>query len=260
MNYRKITSKEYCEALVLFLICLILNLINLISSISTFSNSWIAVMNGITLAMINFFTFVSYLGLEDRPVVTVLSIVLAQLSSFVNGLLNGYTVTATITNLGVVSILSIIALIVNIKVVSNKLKDIENKKDKVKATVMFNRRTLRVKWYYKLIIWCIIVTSVMSLANSDMLSTLGNDIGIKVYGSLAVLIPTFLIIGILTTSDIAYDIINVYTLLELYTIYSLIMIGELTVITALYMILEVIIVVLINIRRYKRKTKVDKEK
>jgi hypothetical protein len=100
----------------------------------------------------------------------------------------------------------------------------------------------------------------MSLANSDMLSTLGNDIGIKVYGSLAVLIPTFLIIGILTTSDIAYDIINVYTLLELYTIYSLIMIGELTVITALYMILEVIIVVLINIRRYKRKTKVDKEK
>lgn len=224
------------------IVCIVLNVINMyMKNISIYA--------ALLLALINFFTFYSYLKIPNKPVKSVLGISLAQFITIIYDMTldPSMNIGEAIMNLGLVWLITLVALLIHLIVVNkeidktsiNKIKFI----DRLKLTINYERNAFKVRVYYKVILYSTLISIIMITANSNMLNTLNNNINVRLYGSIAVLFPILIILSVLSTSEIAFELLAIYTLIQSFTVYNLYITDNLDIITFLYLILTIAVIV-----------------
>ena len=183
----------------------------------------------------------SYIYLLDTPIVSLALLLLNQGLNIVYSLLDKDISLTDAINDNLFSVLVIIwFILVHININIGKLDKNLGKRDKLIKALGMQRKVLKVKWWAKLVIYSTLVTIVMILSRGETLSTLSND-GLRVYGALALAMPTIVMLSILTTSEIAYEILGFKIILEIYTIYNLYIVDSINIKDIGYWLLEVVV-------------------
>lgn len=237
-----IKDKKPIVMIVITLLDLFINIFNNVRTAET--GVGMAVACGIVLALCDILLLFSIIEIANKPVLGMLLLTLSQLFTFIFELLDGATVSEAFTDMGVIGIVVMVALLYHVttsyKEVSKDKQFVSTWKDKILNTLHYKRTIYNVKLYTRLIIYSLIISTTFSLAGSDMMQLFNDSISFRLYSAFVLIVPTLLIIGVITTSYIAYDIFVVKILFELYTIYLLASIGRFDFIQIFYIIVEVI--------------------
>ena len=233
------------RAIVIGIISFLDVFINILNSVRTAENGMVlAVVCGLVLALCDMLLLFSIIEIADKPVLGMIMLSASQLFTFIYELLDGATLSEAITDMGITGIIVITALIYHSVLAYKKVKEhkefVSTFKDKVLNTINYKRTIYNVKIYVRVIIYSLIVSAVMSLANSDMLNLMNTSASFKIYSAFVLVIPTMLILGIITTSYIAYDIFIVKIFFEIYTIYLLASVNNFDLIQITYIVIEII--------------------
>jgi hypothetical protein len=233
------------RAIVIGIISFLDVFINILNSVRTAENGMVlAVVCGLVLALCDMLLLFSIIEIADKPVIGMIMLSVSQLFTFIYELLDGATISEAATDMGITGIIVVTALIYHLVVAYKKVK--ENKefigtwKNKIFNIINYKRTIYNVKIYVRVIIYSLIVSAVMSLANSDMLNLMNTSASFKIYSAFVLVIPTMLILGIITTSYIAYDIFIVKIFFEIYTIYLLASVNNFDLIQITYIVIEII--------------------
>lgn len=233
------------KTIVIGIIALLDIVINILNNVRTAENGMVlAVACGLVLALCDMLLLFSIIEIADKPVLGMIMLSASQVSTFVYELLDGATINEAITDMGITGMFVFIAMVYHIGVAYRKVKEqkecISTWKDKIINTINYKRTIYSVKIYVRVIIYSFIVSAVMSLANNNVLNLINTSASFKIYSAFVLVIPTMLILGIITTSYIAYDIFIVKVFFEIYTIYLLASVGNFDLIQVIYIVVEII--------------------
>lgn len=207
----------------------------------------IAVVGGVLLALCDMLLLFSIIELANKPVLSMMMLTLAQTFTMIYSLFDGDTFIDACYNMGIIGALVIAALVYHSVSAYKKLNEnkesVKTFKDKLKNTLNYKRTIYSVKIPIRIIIYSMIISSTLSLAGSEMLNVLNNSISFRIYSAFVLVIPSMLVLGIITTSYIAYDIFIAKILFEVYTLYLLASIGKFDLVQIIYIIVEVIAIV-----------------
>lgn len=236
------------KAIVIAVITLLDFFINIYNNVTTTENYiWTAVLCGMVLALCDVLLLFSIIEIANRPVLGMILLTLSQTFTIVLNILDGAVISEAFEDVGVAGLAVIIALIYHTvaayKEVGKDKESVTTFKEKVINTVKYKRSIYSVKLHVRFIIYSLIISTILSLAGSEMLSLVNNSVSFRIYGAFVLIIPTMLIIGIITTSYIAYDLFIVKIIFEIYTLYLLAGIGEFNIVQIIYIIVEAIAII-----------------
>lgn len=222
--------------------------VNIVNNVRIAENSiGVAVIGGILLALCDMLLLFSIIELANKPVLSMVLLTLAQTFTLIYSLFDEDTFVDACYDIGIMGVMVLSALTYHsvsaYKKVSKDKELVKTFKDKVKNTVNYKRAIYSIKIPVRIIIYSMIISSTLSLAGSDMLNVLNNSISFRIYSAFVLVIPSMLVLGIITTSYIAYDIFIAKILFEAYTLYLLVSIGKFDLVQIIYIIVEVIAIV-----------------
>lgn len=243
------SKKENTVLLVIIALDMLINLASMVGS----NNS--GFITGVLISITDAITLISCILVIDKPIIAIIGLNIAQMIELITDLILGYSISGAVGNLGAIWIVSLVVLILNVWVLKKK------KKLSIKEIVVYKRKLLPAVWWVRVTIWSMLVTILMSTANSNMMKDIGNSTEIRLYGAMTVVLPTFFLLGILSTSELVLDFTVLYRLIEIFTIYNIYKLGELSFVTVAYMILEIAVTVIMIYKHYyiRRKFKVEKK-
>lgn len=250
------------KAVIIGVIAFLDMFINIFNNTGTAENGiGLAIICGVLLAICDMLTLFSIIEIADKPVLGMILLTLSQVTTLVYELVDGATLSEALTDMGVMGVVVVIALIYHAVTAYKKVKnDNKNIKEKIINTVNYKRTIYNVKIYTRIIIYSLIVSVVLSLANSEILSTVNTNISFRVYSAFVLVLPAMLIIGIITTSYMAYDIFILKLFFEVYTIYLLASVGNFDFIQIIYIIVEVLAIMYAYFITFKNKAEDNDEK
>jgi hypothetical protein len=94
-------------------------------------------------------------------------------------------------------------------------------KEKLSAAIFYERAPFKAVWWHRVCIYSILVTIIMSLANSDYITLLNSGWALKIYAAVALSIEVIELIAMFTVSTFTYEILAIKTLLETFTVVEL---------------------------------------
>lgn len=236
----KIKNKK---ALIIGVITFLDMFINIYNNIRTAENGVaLAVVCGTLLALCDMFTLFSIIEIANKPVLGMMLLTISQVTTLIYELVDGATLNEALTDMGIMGVIVIAALIFHIITAYKKVKTDKNVSvgKKIDDIVNYKRAIYNVKVYTRVIIYSLIISAVLSLANSNILSTVNTNISFRIYSAFVLVLPAMLIIGIITTSYIAYDIFILKLFFEVYTVYLLVSVGNFDFIQIIYIVVEVL--------------------
>lgn len=236
----KIKNKK---ALIIGVITFLDMFINIYNNIRTAENGVaLAVVCGVLLALCDMFTLFSIIEIANKPVLGMMLLTISQVTTLIYELVDGATLNEALTDMGVMGVIVIAALIFHMVTAYKKVKTDKNVSvgKKIVDIVNYKRTIYNVKVYTRVIIYSLIISAVLSLANSNILSTVNTNISFRIYSAFVLVLPAMLIIGIITTSYIAYDIFILKLFFEVYTVYLLVSVGNFDFIQIIYIVVEVL--------------------
>jgi len=238
----QISNKNKLVALTLFISTLLINTIN-----GYLNNQ--AIYDIIIFALIDFLLLEAYIKLPEKPIQTVLIIIVRQLIITIQDMWLGMTPNESISsNIGVLFISTVI-LFMQYKLSKINQNKAVNFKEKLKLAYNYERKPIKLNIPICIILYSIILTVIFQLMNSETLELLSNKTPVKLYGAVAVALPVFEILAIISTTTWAYQIIVIYEIIKIITLISTYKLGGLNIQTLLYAILQ-LIVILYSIRKY----------
>jgi hypothetical protein len=220
---------------------------NCINSYSEEKGIVLAIIIGVLFAACECFQFYSIVEIAERPVIGVIMLAISQVFTFVYEVVTGATANEALNDMGVIGFIVIIAMLIHM-IITNKIVNDKknNNNDKIgkrfKNIIFYKRNLLKIKWYTRVIIYSLMITTVMSLANSEIVTTLNDSTTFRLYAALVLAVPTFLVFGILTTSYMAYEMMIFKIMLEIYTIYLLSTVNSMDYIQIVYIVIELIVI------------------
>ena len=248
------------KAIVLGIISFLDIFINILNNVRTAENDMVlAVACGLILALCDMLLLFSIIEIADKPVMGIIMLFASQLFTFIYELLDGAIISEAVTDMGITGVIVVIALIYHMTVAYKEVKEhkefVGTWKNKILNIINYKRTIYNVKIYVRIIIYSLIVSAAMSLANSNMLSLLNTSTSFKIYSAFVLVIPTMLVLGIVTTSYIAYDIFIVKIFFEVYTIYLLASVGSFDLIQTIYIVVEIIAIMYAYFVAFKNSSK-----
>jgi hypothetical protein len=224
--------------LVIAIISLILNFVYGYSKYST-------IYSGVMLGMIDVLTFSTYLLIARTPVLSNIILLIASSLTFVYDLISGATVREAADDMGVSILFCVIAIIIvslfNKKNIVNTFDISDTKKDKLCKYILFDRKIHNIRWYYKIMMYSIMIVFIMTLSNSTMLNTYISGTDWRVYAALTVAFPFIKLISLLSTTTIAYEIYGLFILAQAFTVYMQAQTDKLDVVSLLFVIEQIIV-------------------
>jgi hypothetical protein len=207
----------------------------------------IAMLTGILFAACECFQFYSIVEIAERPVFGVIMLVFSQIFTFAYEIITGATTTEAMNDMGITGLIIVIAMLIHMIITNKNVNEKTKNKEKVgkrfKNIIYYKRNLINVSWYTRVIVYSLAITTVMSLANSEVVTTLNNTSTFRLYAALVLAVPTFMVFGILTTSYFAYEMMLFKILLECYTIYLLsTVVKGVDIVQIGYIIVEVIVI------------------
>lgn len=203
------------------------------------------IANTILLGLISYFSTYCYIQLLDYPVKALLSIILAQTITFINDLITTQDINHAIYVIGAQGILVVIAVIFHIWFINGKLKSEKEKyklREKVWMILNFHREPIKLPVWIYIITYSIIITTIANFSRTPGLDEILNSSTSQIYGALVVLLPTFKILSLISTTRLAYWIYLIYVALEIHAFR--ITAEDWTVATLLKLLIDMIIVVI----------------
>lgn len=231
--------------------------INIYNNIRTAENGVaLAIVCGVLLALCDMFTLFSIIEIANKPVLGMILLTISQVTTLIYELVDGATLNEALTDMGVMGVIVIAALVFHIVTAYKKVKTDKNVSvgKKIVDTINYKRTIYNVKVYTRVIIYSLIISAVLSLANSNILSTVNTNISFRIYSAFVLVLPAMLIIGIITTSYIAYDIFILKLFFEVYTVYLLVSVGNFDFIQIIYIVVEVLAIMYAYFITFKDKT------
>lgn len=238
------TLKRHTELRVgIFILIAVLDLVvNIYNSVTTYGS----VVTGILLALCEITTLYALIDIACKPIRGLTMLVISQAFTLVYEVYDGATMSEAFSDMGIMGCIAVIALIGNIAGYVKEYKLIKEPETVIKKysrMLNYNRPLYSVKLTVRIIIYSLFIVAVNSLANSEILSTISNDILFRTYSSAVIVVPTFLLLGMTVTSYLAYEFFILKLFIEVYTLLSLEMINEFKPIQLLYIVVEVIAIV-----------------
>lgn len=250
----KIKNKK---ALIIGVITFLDMFINIYNNIRIAENGVaLAIVCGVLLALCDMFTLFSIIEIANKPVLGMMLLTISQVTTLIYELVDGATLNEALTDMGVMGVIVIAALVFHIVTAYKKVKTDKNVSvgKKIVDTINYKRTIYNVKVYTRVIIYSLIISAVLSLANSNILSTVNTNISFRIYSAFVLVLPAMLIIGIITTSYIAYDIFILKLFFEVYTVYLLVSVGNFDFIQIIYIVVEVLAIMYAYFITFKDKT------
>jgi hypothetical protein len=101
-------------------------------------------------------------------------------------------------------------------------------KEKLQASIFYERTPFKAAWWQRVCVYSLLITIIMTLANSDYITLANNVWWFKIYASIAISLEAIEMIATLTVSTFTYEILAIKTIIELFTIGQLINNTEIT--------------------------------
>ena len=160
---------KYTYTDLIFMLCIALTsiILNLIYGYNTSSQGF----GGVMLGIVDTFTFSAYILISRTPVLAEAVLLFAQIITFVYDMFAGATFKEAIEDTGFSIMITFVAFLIALK-----LAKVDTTKEKglignIKNRLLYDRKIHNIKWYYKIVIYSIIVTVIMSISNSSSLNT-----------------------------------------------------------------------------------------
>lgn len=246
------------KSIVISIIVILDMFVNIFNSVTTFEGEiGLLVVKGILLALCDMLLMFSIIELADKPVKSMLILTFAQVFTFVFELVDGATVNEAFSDMGILGIVVLIALAYHgvyayKEANKDKVKQI-GLKEKLLNTINYKRTIYSINFYARIVVYSMIASVILSTAGSETMELFNDNISFKLYSAIVLVIPALLVVGIITTSTLAYDLFIVKILLEIYTLYLLFSVGSFDVIQILYVVVEIIAITYAHLTAFGNK-------
>lgn len=227
---------NYCDRLFLLGLAVISITLNLIYGYGSSSE----IFGGVLLGLVDVLTFSAYLLISRTPCIAELVLLISQIITFGYDMLAGATLNEATEDVGLAIILTFVAFVVSLKLAKTK-GDEKNNIEKINNKLLYDRKIHSIKWYYKIIIYSIIIIAIMGLSNSETLTTYMSGTTWRAFAALTVLFPLIRMLSLLSTTTFAYEIFGLYIFTEIFTVYMQYKTGNFSVVEILFIIEETLV-------------------
>ena len=183
----------------------------------------------------------SYVTLVNKPVIALILLLASKLFSVTYDLVTNNISSESFGLIGFTVILGLIVhTIIIIKTNKDKFNNL-NYIDKLKTLINFERKPIKIKIWAKIIIYSTLITVIMQVSRSEIINSIFTYNKFNVYGAIAIVLPLIQDLGILTTSNITYELFLIQIIIETFTLYILYTVDSFDILHLVFVILKVII-------------------
>lgn len=201
---------------------MIISVLYLVSYIVELANSNEASMTIMILAVAEAVMYCAYIVMLKKPVLSILMILGSNLISCVYALVIGLSIRQTFEQyFNIIGLLIILAFLIQFYIADKNNDKKTGIKERIITDINYNRKPFKLPLYANIIIYSCIVILLCEFAKSSVIAeeiTNGSQL-FKLYASTAVVYPTILLIGMLTTSRLAYQLLNIKFILDSFTLF-----------------------------------------
>ena len=208
------------------------------------------IVNMLFNVFLDFTMLYSFILLCKKPIATVSLMVLRQILLIGYDMSRGVSFRVSLGTYWIELALSLLVLILFVNIVHIESNNI---KERFKNLINYDRDCVKITLWAHLCIVCIVIVTINFLSKSDMLSTINKDVSLRVLAAMIILMPTFELISILTTTNVAYTMIIFHQLAKIYTAINLYVIDKLTFQDGLKIITYTLVIVGVLLWRIKNK-------
>lgn len=248
---------------------IVLNIANLTQSNN--SDEKYIVLMGLLLGLGDALMLISFVVMINKPVLSVLMLLSSQIISFIHESITDKDLIKTLENMSISLTVIFIAIIVQFIIANKSNKKTESWKEqkitkKIKANILYDRNLVKIPIWAKIIIYSLLVTVIMTYANSKILTSMYSNVVLRVILAVSLIVPIFLIISMLTTSYLAYEMLLFKTVFNGLIVVQLIIGKEASVIQVIQLLLEILftifcyLLILTENDKIAKKNRVKKEK
>lgn len=231
-----LTKKEKVLTLITLAVALVLNIID------TEFNLVTAIIGTVT----NTLVVMSYIVLLKKPLISILLLLASQLSTFIHILVEEKSIREAIDGVGVIGITIVIAFLLWFYLIDRKVYTSKEKikiRERIKNISLYDRIPLKIPVWAKIMLYSMLSISLTSLAKSESFQVIGNSNLIRFYTAVVLLVPIYATLGILTTSELAYELYIIKVIAEATTVYILSSLGEQIIAPLIWIVIEVVVIV-----------------
>ena len=230
---------KYTYTDLIFMLCIALTsiILNLIYGYNASSHGF----GGVMLGIVDTFTFSAYILISRTPVLAEVVLLFAQVITFVYDMLAGATFKEAIEDTGFSIMITFVAFLIALKLAkvdttkeNSLIKNIYNK-------LLYDRKIHNIKWYYKIIIYSLLVTVIMSLSNSASLNTYISGTAWRTFAALTVVFQFIRVLSLISTTTFAYEIFGLYIVAEVFTVYMQYRVNNNVLVSVLFIIEEFVV-------------------
>ena len=232
---------KYTYTDLIFMLCIALTsiILNLIYGYNTSSQGF----GGVMLGIVDTFTFSAYILISRTPVLAEAVLLFAQIITFVYDMFAGATFKEAIEDTGFSIMITFVAFLIALK-----LAKVDTTKEKglignIKNRILYDRKIHNIKWYYKIVIYSIIVTVIMNISNSSSLNTYISGTAWRAFAALTVVFQFIRVLSLISTTTFAYEIFGLYIVAEVFTVYMQYRVNNNVLVSVLFIIEEFVVLV-----------------
>lgn len=227
---------NYCDRLFLLGLAVISIILNLIYGYGSSSE----IFGGVLLGLVDVLTFSAYLLISRTPCLAELVLLISQIITFGYDMIAGATLNEATEDVGLAILITFVAFVVALKFSKTNGEE-KNNIEKVNSKLLYDRKIHNIKWYYKIIIYSIIIIAVMATANSEVMNTYMNGTAWRVFAALTVIFPLIRMLSLISTTTLAYEVFGLYIFTEIFTVYMQYKTGNGNIVETLFIIEQAIV-------------------
>ena len=204
---------------------------------------YVIMLNTMFVCLTNILTLGTYIILMNKPYKALMMLFAAQISTFGSELISGVSLADAIFDLGLSLSITTCALIIHWTLIKKHIDTKDKLSKKIYNIINYEREPFKVNVITRLIIYSLFVTCIMAFVNNkDSMNLIASNSYTRVFAAIALLLPAFTILSIVSTSVLAYDILIVQVVMEIITLRFLITNGRLSVGTIIAILVELYII------------------
>ena len=233
----KINKKDILIGLISFTILLINGLISEFNA----NDILTSILSGVIISMVDLTLLMSYVTLVNKPIIALMLLLASKLFSVTYDLV---TNNLSSESFGLIGFTVILGLMVHVIIIIKNNKDKFNNLNfinKFKTLINFERKPIKIKIWAKIIIYSTLITVIMQVSRSEIINSIFTYNKFNIYGAIAIVLPLIQVLGILTTSNITYELFLIQIIIETFTLYILYTVDSFDILHLVFVILKVII-------------------
>ena len=199
---------------------------------------------------VSILTFAMYIAAVKKPILSLSLLFTVQAMQFIYDRNLGLEASG-IELIYVVIIFMVLAVRVIKALKNTEAKSKTSISDKISAVLLKDGRMGKLSVYAHIIVWSLFITIVSMISQSGMIADYGLNNGFNVHAALSVVLPIFILGGVLTTSEFLLEVLILNEVVEVYTVCMMWVVGIVSVYQVLAIIPGIVTLVMMSILKKK---------